>query len=242
MAFYNDISRYYDMIFPVSKDTVEFIEKSVGNPPKIILDVACGTGGYSMELAAKGYHLTAVDLDDQMIEHLSTKVKASDQGVQFMQADMLHLEEKFQDASFDGVFCIGNSVVHLENLEQIQSFFSEVRKLLVADGTFIIQIINYDRIITQDIKSLPTIVNDAVPLKFERLYDYDKNNDKVKFKTILSVDNQIIENEINLTPLLYDDAVTLLKSAGFHKISAYGDFKRSAFDKTKSYSLVIEAK
>lgn len=43
MTFYDDISNYYDSIFPVSKDTVEFIKRSIGEPPESVLDIACGT-------------------------------------------------------------------------------------------------------------------------------------------------------------------------------------------------------
>lgn len=242
MAFYDDISNYYDSIFPVSKDTVEFIKKSIGEPPKSILDVACGTGGYSIELDKNGYNLTAVDLDSKMIEHLSKKTNRIGSKVKFLQADMLDLYEKFDKDAFEAVFCIGNSLVHLDSADQIKDFFIDIRKLLVEDGTFIFQIINYDRVISKDIKSLPTIVNEAVPLKFERFYSYEKETQKIIFKTILSVPNKTIENEIYLTPLMHDEAVSLLKDAGFKEINIYGDFKKNKFDKDNSYSIIIEAK
>lgn len=242
MAFYDDISKYYDSIFPVSKDTVEFIKESIGNPPKSVLDVACGTGGYSIELDKHGYNLIAVDLDNKMIEHLSAKTNNTESKVKFLQADMLHLYEKFHTEVFEAVYCIGNSLVHLYNLSQIKDFFIDVRKLLVKDGIFIFQIINYDRVFSKDIKSLPAIVNESVPLKFDRFYSYEKATHKIIFKTILSVENKTIENEIYLTPLMYHEAITLLKDAGFSEIKTYGDFKRNNFDKENSYSLIIEAK
>jgi len=242
MAFYDDISKYYDSIFPVSKDTVEFIKESIGNPPKSVLDVACGTGGYSIELDKDGYNLTAVDIDSKMIENLSAKTNNTESKVKFLQANMLHLHEKFDTDLFEAVYCIGNSLVHLDNLSQIKDFFVDVRKLLVKGGTFIFQIINYDRVILKDIKALPTIVNESVPLKFDRFYSYEKSTHKIIFKTILSVENKIIENEIYLTPLMHDEAISLLKDAGFEEINTYGDFKKNDFHKENSYSLIIEAK
>lgn len=242
MAFYDDISKYYDSIFKVSKDTVEFIKRSIGKPPKSVLDVACGTGGYSIELDKQGYNLTAVDIDSKMIEHLSEKTNNTESKVKFLQADMLDLYKKFDKDAFEAVYCIGNSLVHLDSLGQIKDFFIDVHKLLVKGGTFIFQIINYDRIITKDIKSLPTIVNESVPLKFERFYSYEKATQKIIFKTILSAPNKTIENQIHLTPLMYDEAISLLKDAGFKEINTYGDFKKNNFNKENSYSLIIEAK
>lgn len=242
MAFYDDISKYYDSIFPISKDTVEFIRSAVGIPPKAVLDVACGTGGYAMELDKYGYNLTAVDLDSKMIQELSKKTNNLGSKVKFLQADMIDLLDKFERATFEAIYCIGNSLVHLDSLRQIRDFFIDVRKLLVENGAFIFQIINYDRVISKDIKSLPTIVNESVPLKFERIYDYEKSRNKIIFKTILSVPNKTIKNEINLTPLMHDKVIFLLKDAGFKEINTYGDFGKNIFDKNNSYSLIVEAK
>ena len=75
MAFYTDISKYYDKIFPISKVTVDFLKDSLGNPPKNVLDVACGTGEYALELEKQGYNLKAIDLDSKMIEKLREKAK-----------------------------------------------------------------------------------------------------------------------------------------------------------------------
>jgi SAM-dependent methyltransferase len=242
MAFYKDISSYYDSIFPVSKDTVDFIRNSIVNPPKSVLDVACGTGGYAIELDKLGYSLTAVDLDDEMIRKLSSKTKDTESKVVFLQANMLNLYEEFSGAKFGAIYCIGNSLVHLQSLAQIQSFFVGIRELLEREGVFIFQIINYDRIISKGINSLPTIINEAVPLSFERYYNHVEESQKIIFKTILSVENKKFENEVELTPLMYDDAITMLRNAGFSEINAYGDFKGNNFDKNSSYSLVIEAR
>jgi 2-polyprenyl-3-methyl-5-hydroxy-6-metoxy-1,4-benzoquinol methylase len=39
----------------------------------VLCIVACGTGGYSLELAKQGYNVTAVDLDAEMVEKLKNK-------------------------------------------------------------------------------------------------------------------------------------------------------------------------
>ena len=242
MAFYEDISKYYDDIFPVSNYTLEFLKSSIGEPPKTVLDVACGTGGYSLELDKLGYDVTAIDLDSKMIESLSEKANISKTKVKFLQSNMLELNKKFNEDMFEAVYCIGNSLVHLNDVDEIKKFFTDVRRILGNDGTFVFQIINYNRIISNNVKGLPTIVRESVPLKFERAYEYEKSKNKVIFKTSLSVEDNTIKNAIELMPLMYDDAVSLLKEAGFTSINAYGDFKRSNFDKNNSYALVIQAK
>lgn len=240
MVFYDAISKYYDIIFPASQDTVKFLAECIGPPKKSVLDVACGTGDYSIELDKLGLDLTAVDIDKEMIKALTEKIITKESSVKCLQADMQDLSTKFDKGSFDAVYCIGNSLVHLDSLDKIETFFKDVRELLTKDGTFIFQIINFDRVISKNIKSLPTIVNEAVPLKFERFYSYA--NRKIAFKTILSVENKVIENEIYLFPLLFEDAVSILKNAGFKELHVYGDFKKSDYSKEDSFMLIIEAR
>lgn len=242
MSFYQEIAKYYDLIFPMDMVTVEFISRIAGNQPKEILDIACGTGGYSIELGKLGYHVTAVDLDSQMVENLKTKVSNLDFKVKFLQANMLDLNNKLEKNSFETAFCIGNSIVHLDSLAQINDFFIQVKETLKSGGSLIIQTINYDRVISKSIKSLPTIYNKMARLSFERLYRYEKEQNKVYFKTVLSVDNQSFENEIPLYPLQYDDAMKMLKLAGFKEIQCFGDFEGKHFDKESSYMMVFHAK
>lgn len=130
MGFYEEISKYYDYIFPVSNDTVKFIEGIAGKPPKSVLDIACGTGAYSIEMDKHGYDMTAVDLDGKMIESLRGKTDKTGSKVKFYQADMLYLNDKFEEKSFEAAFCIGNSLVHLDNLDQINNFFKNTKGIL----------------------------------------------------------------------------------------------------------------
>ncbi len=240
MNFYQDISHYYDYIFPTGKDQIGFICNTVGSPPKDLLDIACGTGGYSLELSKKGYNVTAADIDAAMIEGLKTKLFNKKYKINYIQSGMLELKDEIH-STFDLAFCIGNSVVHLSGMDEIQSFFKTVKGLLNNGGSFIIQIINYDRVISKDIKELPVIENAEAGLRFERYYRYQKDLNIVHFKTILSVGDKRMENEIPLFPLLSTDAADMLKSAGFGRVKPYGDFIGNEYDKYGSYMLVLSA-
>jgi ubiquinone/menaquinone biosynthesis C-methylase UbiE len=241
MSFYKKIARYYDDIFPVSKNTVDFIKRVSGNTAKDILDIACGTGGYSIELSKSGHHLTGIDMDSKMIEVAKKKNKEHNEKIKFMQGDMIKLTELFEDNQFDSVFCIGNSLVHLENKELIKEFFKKVKQVLKDSGNLIIQVINYDRIISKDLKGLPTIFNDEHNLSFERYYEINEELDKILFKTILTVGDEKLQNQIWLTKLLHDELNQMLKESGFKDISVYGDFSGKPFEKENSYSTIIVA-
>lgn len=246
MGFYEQISKYYDYIFPAGKSQVSFIKQSAGAPPARILDVACGSGEYSVELAREGYRVTAIDLDGEMVR--SAKEKAAGEGLNItvLKLNMLEIQKTF-DNRFDCIFCIGNSIVHLGSLDEITKALKQMYVRLADNGSLILQVINYDRVLKYHVNELPAIKDEEIGLEFIRKYEYDRNKDVIYFNTVLSVgagDNgktERFENSIELLPLMSDDMMRVLKEAGFEEIQFYGDFTFSPYN-DNSYMLVVKAR
>jgi len=76
-----------------------------------VLDVPCGLGRHSLELASRRYRLASVDLSPQMIEE--GRAAAIDAGleIEWRNADMRDLSWK---SEFDAGFCFGNSFGYLD--------------------------------------------------------------------------------------------------------------------------------
>lgn len=241
MTFYEDIVHYYDSIFPVSENTISYLVSLFSSKRKNVLDIACGTGGYAIRLSEAGFNVTGVDVDAGMLNSASLKSKTVPKP-KFVNENMTKLLQRFNDMSFDAIYCIGNSLVHLDNLDQMKDFMFSVKLLLSRNGVFTFQIINYDRVVKNNIKGLPDIIDPNVPLKFERLYNYSKDKNKILFSTKLTIGQSCKLNQIWLTPLFFEDVMTMLNEAGFLDIKAYGDFDGTPFEKDKSFMLVVQAK
>lgn len=69
---------------------------------------------------------------------------------------MTKLDNIFATDSLDRVISFGNTIEHLPTKESVETFFKAVHKILKPEGLLIVQIINYDRVIDQDITSLPS--------------------------------------------------------------------------------------
>lgn len=226
MSFYQSIAEYYDSIFPTNPTQADFIYSLTDSPinEKEILDIGCGTGNLSILIAKKFKQVTAIDLDNEMLD--IAEEKSTENNIDFKNINMLSISEIFMPNSFDVVSCFGNTLVHLNSTDQISSFFENVKTVLKPNGKFLIQIINYDRILEKNIDHLPTIEKNNI--KFERLYSYDNDANRISFETILTdktSDNKII-NEIYLIPLRKKEIENLLINAGFSDIEFYGNFKR----------------
>ena len=233
--FYNEIAKYYDDIFPVQEVKTKLIVDSIKKSSSNILDVACGTGGYAMQLYNRGHNLTAIDLDNKMIEELKFKSPNIDSQV----INMLDLNKL--DKKFDVIYSLGNSIVHLDSIQSVESFFRSCYSSMNNDGVLIIQIINYDRILDNEISSLSTINNKDKNLSFIRNYEYIKDENKIAFHTLLKVNEELFENTVKLLPIRSKEVVQSLKNSGFKGIMVYGDFSKSDFDSNKSIACVVVA-
>ena len=120
-ALYADFDDYDDE--PYTQQTtaeVDFIEKIIGGDKALaILDVGCGTGRHSLELARRGYeHITGVDLSASMLAQARAKAKDGQLDVTFLRKDARQLD--FEEA-FDVVLMLcegGFSLVETDEMDR----------------------------------------------------------------------------------------------------------------------------
>ena len=83
---------------PYTKGTFgecDFIEKEIGyNKDLKILDIGCGTGRHSIELAKRGYNITGVDLSDSMLQKAKENAQRQQVQVTFVKHDARSLPYK----------------------------------------------------------------------------------------------------------------------------------------------------
>jgi glycine/sarcosine N-methyltransferase len=242
MDFYNQISRYYDDIFPVSETTVDFFTDVLKDiPGNRVLDVACGSGNHAANLAQRGFDVTAVDLDPSMVRLAQSKANTQTPSFVVLQGDMRNVDEEFAEP-FDAVICMGNSLVHLSNEEEIESTVGGFSSLLVPGGVLILQTINYDRILEQNIRQLPTITNAEAKLIFIRKYDYNPSQGLVYFNTVLEVPDGTYENSVPLYPLRKEALSQILKINGFSNQRFYGSFRQDSWNPNSYATIAVTVK
>lgn len=248
MEFYSEFSKNYDKIFPLNSKKLDLIDKTFRDLKKErkeirLLDVGCGTGSYALALAEKGYQLQAVDLDTEMISLAESKMKEKNIKVDFYRLGMLHLKEKYEQGSFDGIYIIGNVLVHL-NKEDIKEFLALAAELLHAGGKVFIQIVNYYRILELNLDGLPTIYSQDDSVRFERDYEYNESENMIYFRTRLIdhfEDEILSENRIGLYPLCKNELEKYLNEAGFKIENIYGSPNGDRYRELSSVPLIITA-
>ncbi len=240
MAFYQSISEYYDHIFPLNNLQTGFVTGSFDAGSELkILDIGCGTGSLSIALASCFKKVIGIDPDTDMLSIAENKADNKLKNLSFEALGMLDIGEHFQKNTFDGILCFGNTLVHLGSEKEMQEFLDQANYVLKPGGKLMIQIINYDRVIDQNIKGLPTIENEFV--KFTRKYTYHPEKKLLDFETLLSIksEKREIGNIIHLYPIRRAKLIQLVRQSGFSDIRVWGNFKREALV-PESIPLVIE--
>lgn len=217
--FYNSIADNYDLIFPQNKKQLEFIEKIRAiSPGEEIIDIGCATGNLTKLLHDKSRKTTGLDMDEDLLKLAKKKYCH----IFFDNMNMMDIDVANPKNSVDRVVSFGNTLVHLKSRRHVKQFFKKCYTVMKNDALLIFQIINYDRIIDQNITSLPTIKNKEIT--FIRDYNLIEDNSKVEFNTKLITKNgEELENSINLLALREEEIKEYLLEANFKDISFYGD-------------------
>src|SRR6476620_7772496 len=222
MSFYQSFASYYDRIFPLNQTALSFVS-SYFQPGESILDIGAGTGNMAVALAEKEIKVTASEPDETMAESIRSKTDLKGLTLSIQTKSMEQIEE-FQ-SNFDGIICIGNTLPHLPDEEGIERFLSQCHQKLNKDGRLILQMVNYDKVLSTDDFSFPVIQKDY----FSFTRRYEKVNDHIYFTSILTVHEESTENTIPLYPITSQRLIALLTKAGFESVQVYGNFKAEDF-------------
>jgi len=118
-----------------TKDEVDFLVKTIECAAgSRLLDVPCGNGRHSLELAKRGYRMTGLDISEQFIEEARASSSATGAQIELVLGDMRHVEG---ETKFDGAFCMGNSFGYLEYCD-MEAFLNGVSRALKREARFVV--------------------------------------------------------------------------------------------------------
>jgi len=101
-----------------------------------LLDVGCGTGYFTREMAARGARATGVDISPRMIARAGALEKASPLGIDYRACDAANLASAFAPHSFD----MATSCLALQDMPDPLGALRAVRAVLEPGGRFVASI------------------------------------------------------------------------------------------------------
>ncbi len=222
----------------------DFIEKEINfNKKQKILDVGCGTGRHTIELALRGYTITGVDLSDSMLQHALKKASDKQVKVEFKQCDARNLPYESQ---FDLIIMLCEGSFPLMETDEMNfKILQNVAKALKNNGKFIFTTLNGLFPLFHSVKDFL-----AQAAKDDNATYHNHSFNLMTFRDhniTRIIDDQGNQKELHCNERYYvpPEITWLLKSCGFKTIDIYGA-KLGAFSRndkltTKDYEMLVIA-
>jgi SAM-dependent methyltransferase len=227
--FFTDNSSVYDSesFTKGTSGEVDFLEQELNHDQtQSILDIGCGTGRHSIELARRGYKVTGIDLSESMLAKAREKASVAGVNVLFVQADA-------REFSFPGKFnlaimlCEGafplmeTDDMNFRILQNAYASLQEGGKLVFTTLNGLFPLFHSVKdFINQDAAQGKSLENSFDLMTFRDYSTYETSNDNGTVRILRCNERYYVPSEISW----------LLKSIGFSSSAIFGS-KLGAFSR-----------
>jgi 2-polyprenyl-3-methyl-5-hydroxy-6-metoxy-1,4-benzoquinol methylase len=196
---------------------VDFIEASLGLAKgATVLDVGCGLGLQSIELARRGYLIVGLDLSLAMITRAAESAQQQNLKVSFVHADIREMEF---DGAFDGVICMDTTFGFFDD-DANRDVLARMQHALKPGGRMLLDVVNRDYVI----KSQPNLVwfeGDECVCMEESEFNYFNSRLTVK-RTMMREDGRQTNAEYSVRLYSLHELGQLVQQMGFRVIEVSG--------------------
>lgn len=206
----------------MTTEEIDFVEKSLGLAAgSAVIDVPCGSGRHSLELAGRGHRVTGIDLSEEAIGH----ARGLRSTVDFRVGDMRDLP---RDSAYDAAICMGNSLGYFDAAGTAE-FFAALAQTVRSGGGLVI---DYgcaaesllpgfggqsDTMRTGDISVEATRSYDVANSQQLTDYVFSRGDEKVEARAVYHV-------------MTCGQLTGLLRAAGFTDIALFGGSDGQAYE------------
>lgn len=142
MSSYQVFAAYYDGLtrnvgYAQRCDRLCELLDKYHSTPKLVLDLACGTGSMTLELAKRGFEPIGVDGSPGMLAEAQQKAAAAGENILFLCQKMQKLDLY---GTIQGAFCTLDSINHMTKPADVKETFRRVSLFMEPGGLFIFDV------------------------------------------------------------------------------------------------------
>jgi D-alanine-D-alanine ligase len=204
-----------------SSQEVDQMERLLGlRPPMRVLDLGCGKGRHALELARRGYQVTAIDVAAVYLQHAQRRALEQHLAIEFRLQRGAELEE---NGIYDFILAY-NHTLGFMSTEELARHFRRIWSALKPGGKFLLTLAG------------PKIVPDVSPEKVRNWTEqegryvlrekYLENGYQVERGAVIdTLEDELIEYYEQQKAFAYDEVQSLLLTAGFDGFDCLSDLK-----------------
>ena len=212
--FYTTLATYYDKIYGHHDSILEagFLIKVIDNylksDGKKLLDLCCGTGNHGDLLQKKGFTVTGVDLNEEMLEQARKK----NSEVQYIKDDMKKLSI---ENNFDIIVCFLNGILYNQNLSELKKTLAWCFDHLNKGGVLIFDA--FDKVAAMIDQKEDTLIykDEETDMKYFPEWTYDTVSNRLNLKIEFDLNGKKIIDLHQMGAFSLDEIVSTLEGIGF---------------------------
>ena len=227
---YNDFASVYDRLmsdcdYSARADYLLGLFRRNASEPKLMLDLACGTGSLAIEMIKRGVDVIGVDPSAEMLNIAKSKAAEND-------VDLLCLcqsgEELDLFGTVDSAVCTLDSINHICDYDELKATFSKVNLFLEPNGLFIFDV-------NTEFKHKNTLADNTFVIEDEDVYCVWQNMTDMPYTTVV-LDGftehdglyERFNEEFEERAYSVDELTDALRDAGFEVVEILGDMTLNA--------------
>lgn len=201
-----------------------------------ILDLCCGTGRHSLELAREGFDVVGVDRTASFIEKAKQKAEKNNLNVEFIIGDM---REYCRPNSFNVVMNLFGSFGYFEDSDDDRQVVKNMYASLYSGGKFLIETMGKEILARGFQERDWSEEGDTLVLAERKPH---QNWGRMQTRWIVIKGNQRIEHNVSVRSYSAVELSSLLSDCGFANVQVYGDLERIDYDQRAKRLVVIGTK
>lgn len=199
-----------------------------------LLDVPCGLGRHSLELARQGRRVTGVDLSEEAIA--AARALTGPLPATWIVSDMRRLP---WSAEFDGAFCFGNSFCYLDP-EAASDFLAKIAATLKPGARFAVETgMAAESILPALQRSRWFRLGDLIMLSENQ---YDPRESRLDIQYTFIQNGQVESRPASSFVLTVNEICRLHQEAGLEPLHLYGSVQKEPFQLGSPRLILISEK
>jgi len=201
-----------------------------------VLDLCCGPGRHSLELARRGFRVTGVDRTARFLEEGRRRAQAEGLTVEFVQDDMRTFR---RPEAFDAAINLFTSFGYFDDPREDKQVLQNVHASLKPRGRLLLDVMGKE-VLARIFRERDWFEQDgALFLEERRLSD---GWSRIETRWIIVQDGE--REEFTLRLRLYSGAelAALLREVGFQRVELFGSLEGKAYDHNASRLVALAQK
>lgn len=221
-----------------------------GCPGNRMLDLGCGTGNITIPLARKGYHITAVDLSEEMLTQACAKQEALQNNgerftIDWQQQDMTALELYDHEDNFlrfDSVIATFDAFNYITEPEALQFLLQDLADYMNDNGILIFDIQTPYKLKEYLGNNIYTLHRETVEYVWENHFDEEEQICQMDIIFFLQQENGLYQKvtESHVERVYEPELLQLwLQLAGFDILGVYQELSEKALNEDSHRAVFV---